>query len=48
MYADACVNIVSKNLNELLADLKNEVESMSNWMRIDKLWRQIREKNDDF
>ena len=38
MYADdACVNIASENLNELLTDLKNELENISNWMRIDKL-----------
>ena len=38
MYADdTCVNIASKNLNELLTDLKNELENISNWMRINKL-----------
>ena len=38
MYADdTCVNIVSENLNELLTDLKNELENISNWMRINKL-----------
>ena len=38
MYADdTCVNIASGNLNELLADLKNELENVSNWMRINKL-----------
>ena len=38
MYADdACVNIASENLNELLTDLKNELENISNLMRIDKL-----------
>ena len=35
MYADdTCVNIASENLNELLTDLKNELENISNWMRI--------------
>ena len=38
MYADdPCVNIASENPNELLTDLKNEVENVSNWMRIHKL-----------
>ena len=38
MYADdICVNIASENLNELLTDLKNELESISNWVRINKL-----------
>ena len=38
MYADdKCVNIASENLNELLTDLKNELENVSNWMRINKL-----------
>ena len=38
MYADdTCVNIASENLNELLTDLKNELENVSNWMRINKL-----------
>ena len=38
MYADdTCVNIASENLNELLADLKNELENVSNWIRINKL-----------
>ena len=38
MYADdTCVNIASENLNELLTDLKNELENISNWMRINKL-----------
>ena len=37
MHADdTCVNIASENLNELLTDLKNELE-ISNWMRINKL-----------
>ena len=30
---DTCVNIASENLNELLTDLKNELENISNWMR---------------
>ena len=38
MYSDdTCVNIASENLNELLTDLKNELENISNWMRINKL-----------
>ena len=38
MYADdTCVNIASENQNELLTDLKNELENVSNWMRINKL-----------
>ena len=38
MYADeTCVNITSENLNELLTDLKNELENISNWIRINKL-----------
>ena len=38
MYADdTCVNFASENLNELLTDLKNELENISNWMRINKL-----------
>ena len=38
MYADdTCVNIASENLNELLTDLKNELENISNWMGINKL-----------
>ena len=38
MYADdTCVNIASENLNELLKDLKNELQNVSNWMRINKL-----------
>ena len=38
MYAvDTCVNIASENLNELPTDLKNELENVSNWMRINKL-----------
>ena len=38
VYADyPCVDIASGNLNELLADLKNELDNISNWMRINKL-----------
>ena len=38
MYAnDTCVNTASGNLNELLTNLKNELENVSNWMRINKL-----------
>ena len=38
MYADdICVNIASDNLKELLTDLKNELENISNWMRTNKL-----------
>ena len=38
MYADdTCVNIASDNLKELLTDLKNELENISNWMRTNKL-----------
>ena len=38
MYADnICVNITSENLNYLIKDLKNELEDISNWMRIEKL-----------
>ena len=38
MYADdTCVNIASENLNKLLTDLKNELENILNWMRINKL-----------
>ena len=38
MYADdACVTITSENLNDLITDLKNELEHISNWMRINKL-----------
>ena len=38
MYADdTCVNIASEKLNELLTDLKNELEKISHWMRINKL-----------
>ena len=35
MYADhTCVTIASENLNELITDLNNELETISNWMRI--------------
>ena len=38
MHADdICLNIASENLNELLTDLKNELENILNWMRINKL-----------
>ena len=38
IYADdTCVNITSENLNGLLIGLKNELENISNWMRINKL-----------
>ena len=38
MYADdTCVTIASENLNDLIAGLKNELENISNWMRINKL-----------
>ena len=38
MYADdTCVNIASENLNDLLTELKNELENISHWMRINKL-----------
>ena len=38
MYAnDTSVNIMSEYLNELLTDLKNELDNILNWMRIDKL-----------
>ena len=38
MYADdTCVNIASENLNDLLTDLKNELENISNGMMIYKL-----------
>ena len=37
MYAgDACVTIASENLNDLRTDLKNELENILNWMRINK------------
>ena len=31
------MNIASENLNDLLTDLKNELENISNWMRINEL-----------
>ena len=38
MYADdACVNIALVNLIELLTALKNQLENISNWMRIKRL-----------
>ena len=38
MYADdTCLNIASGGLDELLTNLKNELENASNWMNIDKL-----------
>ena len=38
MYADdTCVTIASENLNDLVRDVKNELENISNWMRINKL-----------
>ena len=38
MYAeDTCVIISSENLNDLITDVKNELENISNWMRINKL-----------
>ena len=38
MYAhDTRVNIASDNLQELLTDLNNELENISNWMRTNKL-----------
>ena len=38
MYAkDACVTIASENLNDLITGVKNELENISNWMRINKL-----------
>ena len=38
MYADnICVNITSENLSYLIKDLKNELEDISNWMRVEKL-----------
>ena len=38
MYADdTCGNIALENLNELLTDLKNGLENISNWIRINKL-----------
>ena len=38
MFADdTCVTIASENLNDLITDVKNELENISNWMRIKKL-----------
>ena len=38
MYADdTCVTIASENFNDLISDVKNELENISNWMRINKL-----------
>ena len=38
MYADdTCVNIASESLNELQTDFKNDLENISNWMRINEL-----------
>ena len=38
MYAGGtCVTMASENLNDLITDLKNEQEDISNWMRINKL-----------
>ena len=37
MYAnDTCATIASENLNDLITDVKNELENISNWMRINK------------
>ena len=38
IYADdTCVTIASENLNDQTTDVKNELENISNWMRINKL-----------
>ena len=38
MYTDdTCVTIASKNLNDLITDLKNELENIPDWLRISKL-----------
>ena len=38
MYADdTCVTIASENLNDLIRDVKNELENIPNCMRINKL-----------
>ena len=38
MYADdTCVTIASENLDDLITDVKNDLENISNWMRITKL-----------
>ena len=34
---DTCVSIAPENLHELLTDLENELENVSNWMRINRL-----------
>ena len=33
---DTCVTIATENLNGQITDLKNDLEDISNWMRIDK------------
>ena len=38
VYADdTCATIASENLNDLITDVKSELENISNWMRIHKL-----------
>ena len=38
MYADdTCSSIASGNFTDLITDVKNELENISNWMRINKL-----------
>ena len=38
MYADdTSATTVSENLNDLIADLKNELKNISNWLRVNKL-----------
>ena len=38
MYADeASVNIASENLDDLITDLNNELENISNRMRVNRL-----------
>ena len=32
-----CVTVASENRSDLIADLRNELENISNWMRINKL-----------
>ena len=34
---DTCATIASENLNDLIIDVKNELENISNWLRINKL-----------
>ena len=47
MYADdTCVTIASENLNDLLTDVKSELENISNWMRINKL--SVNASNSEF